>query len=295
MAMDAPYGFRPIAVFDSGLGGLTVVRELRRRLPHETLIYFGDTARVPYGTKSAATVTRFTQENCAFLRRFDPQCIVAACNTASALAVPALAEELDVPLIGVVEPGARAAVAACDDGALIAVIATEATVSSNEYRHAISRIKPSVPVVQKACPLFVPMVEEGRTPEDRLVRLAVSEYLEPLRRLAPSVVVLGCTHYPLLRPAISAFFGDGVAVVDSAAATALTVERLLRNEVDGQDRARGALLCYVSDNPQRFQSVGSRFLGEPITDVVRVCPEELYASAELQIAGADISTEELRN
>ncbi|HEY3244008.1 MAG TPA: glutamate racemase [Phycisphaerae bacterium] len=279
--MDVPYGARPIAVFDSGLGGLTVVRELRRRFPHETLVYFGDTARVPYGSKSAATVTRFTLENCAFLRRFDPKCIVAACNTASALAVPQIADGLDTPLIGVVEPGAQAAVAACQDGGLIAVIATEATVASNEYRHAISRIKPSVPVVQKACPLFVPMVEEGRTPEDRLVRLAVSEYLEPLRRLAPSVVVLGCTHYPLLRPAIAAFFGEGVAIVDSAAATAYTAEQLLEGEPAPERDARGALLCYVSDNPQRFQSIGSRFLGEPITDVVRVCPEELYAATEL--------------
>jgi len=278
---------RPIAVFDSGIGGLTVVRELRRRLPQEHLIYFGDTARVPYGSKSAATVTRFTLENCAFLRRFDPKCIVAACNTASALALPAVAAELDVPIIGVVEPGARAAVAASEGRGLIAVLGTEATIASNEYRHAISRIRPALPVVQKACPLFVPMVEEGRTPEDGLVRQAAREYLEPLRRLCPSVVVLGCTHYPLLRPTISAFFGDGVAVIDSADATALAVERLLgldgRNSAGLETRALGdgSLLCYVSDNPQRFQSIGSRFLGAPITDVVRVCPEELYESREM--------------
>ncbi|MFQ5492449.1 MAG: glutamate racemase [Phycisphaerae bacterium] len=270
-----PIDSRPIAVFDSGLGGLTVMRALRRRLPGRHLVYFGDTARVPYGTKSAQTVTRFTEDIVHFLMRLDPCCIVAACNTASAVAVPALAETLGVPLISVVGPGARAAVAAADDGDVVAVIATTATIASNAYRNAINRLNPRLAVVQKACPLFVPLVEEGRGDDDGLVRMAVREYLEPIRRLQPAVVVLGCTHYPLLKRAVGEFLGERPVLIDSATATAEFVAQstglapALRPTRDA-----GRLLFYVSDNPQQFQSLGSRMLGEPITDVARVCPEE---------------------
>ncbi|MBN1343502.1 MAG: glutamate racemase, partial [Phycisphaerae bacterium] len=187
---------RPIAVFDSGLGGLTVVAELQRQLPAEHIIYFGDTARVPYGTKSAETVIRFAREDCAFLLRFDPKMLVVACNTASAHAMPALTEWLDVPVCGVVEPGAQAAVKAAG-GRTVAVIATEGTIASDAYRKAIQARQPSLPVVQKACPLLVPLVEEGRSADDPIVKAVLVEYLEPLRALAPAVVVLGCTHYPL--------------------------------------------------------------------------------------------------
>ncbi|MFH0981559.1 MAG: glutamate racemase, partial [Planctomycetota bacterium] len=189
---------RPIGVFDSGVGGLTVVRALRRRLPRETLIYFGDTARVPYGSKSAEVVTRFTREILHFLLRFQPKAIVVACNTASAVAVPELVDEFQTPVVGTVEPGAAAA-AEASAGGLVAILATEATVASNQFPNAIYRCDPRISVVQKPCPLFVPMVEEGRGERDRLVRLAVAEYLESVRRLNPAVVVLGCTHYPMLR------------------------------------------------------------------------------------------------
>jgi glutamate racemase len=270
-----PVERRPIAVFDSGVGGLTVVRELRRRLPHQPLVYFGDTARVPYGTKSAETVCRFTDEIVRFLLRLDPCCIVAACNTASAVAVPVMARRLEVPLISVVMPGAKDAVAAAQHGDLVAVIATSVTIASNAYRNAIIQLNPRLAVVQKACPLFVPLVEEGRSADDHLVRAAVREYLEPIRRLRPAVVVLGCTHYPMLKRAVQEFLGQHTVLIDSATSTAHYVERLVRGAASlSSPDDPGRLLCYVSDNPQQFQSIGFRILGEPITEVARVCPEE---------------------
>ncbi len=271
---------RPIAVFDSGIGGLTVVRELRRRLPSRHLVYFGDTARVPYGTKSAETVRRFTEEIVRFLLRLDPCCIVAACNTASAVAVPALSARCDVPLLSVVMPGARDAAAAANDGEVVAVIATTATITSNAYRNAISQLNPRLAVVQKACPLFVPLVEEGHTDDDPMVRVSVQQYLEPVRRLRPAVVVLGCTHYPMLKNAIGEFLGPHATLIDSAQSTARCVERLVAGQPTlSRSGDPGRLLCYVSDNPQQFQSLGSRILGEPITNVARVCPEEFSVSA----------------
>ncbi len=267
---------RPIAVFDSGLGGLTVVRELRRRLPCEDIVYFGDTARVPYGTKTPETVLRFTRENCAFLLRMNPKCIVAACNTASAVCLPGLANELPVPVFGVVAPGAAAAVEAVGAGGLIAIIATEATIGSNAYKNAVFQIDTRPAVVQVACPLLVPLVEEGLDESNAIVELTLERYLGPVRRLSPAVVVLGCTHYPMLRGALASFFGKSVVLVDSASSTAEAVASTLGDSGVLVGAARnGRLHCYVSDNPRRFQTVGSRFLGESIHDVVRVCPEEL--------------------
>lgn len=274
---------RPIAMFDSGLGGLTVVAELRRQLPGEDIIYFGDTARVPYGTKSAETVIRFAREDCSFLLRFDPKMLVVACNTASAHAMPALTDWLEIPSCGVVEPGAAAAVAAAK-GRMVAVIATEGTIASDAYRRAIQSRQPNLPVVQKACPLLVPLVEEGRGSDDPVVRAVLAEYLDPLRALAPSVVVLGCTHYPLLKPAIASVFGDETLLVDSAEQTAIRVaETLLASGgLSGRD-AGGRFKCYLSDNPQRFQTVGARFLGQSIPDVVWVSPELFFAESSQAI------------
>jgi len=268
---------RPIGVFDSGLGGLTVVAELRRQLPSEDLVYFGDTARVPYGTKSAETVIRFAREDCLFLLRFDPKMIVVACNTASAHAMPALVDALDVPVCGVVDPGSAAAVATAD-GRTVAVIATEGTIASDAYRRAIQALRPDLPVVQKACPLLVPLVEEGRTCDDPVVRTVLREYLEPLRALDPAAVVLGCTHYPLLKPAIAEVFDDSTLLVDSAEETASQVAQTLESSGNLSDRtSNGTFKCYLSDNPDRFQTIGSRFLGQPITDVVWVSPELFFA------------------
>jgi glutamate racemase len=275
----------PIGVFDSGLGGLSVVRHLRQILPHENLVYFGDAARVPYGTKSRPTVIQFALETAAFLLDFEPKLIVAACNTASALALPELKREMPVPVIGVVEPGARAAVQLAG-GKTIAVIGTEATIASSSYFKAIRALAPQQPVVTKACPLFVPLVEEGRTSDDPLVRLTVAEYLDPLRSQDIGVIVLGCTHYPLLRGAIAAHLGPSVQIVDSGQATSLTVrDHLTAQGCLSAAAAAGTMRCYVSDNPTRFREVGSRFLNEPIEHVELVEPERYVNVARPALRG----------
>ncbi|MCK4341241.1 MAG: glutamate racemase [Phycisphaerae bacterium] len=263
----------PIAVFDSGLGGLSVVRHLRQILPREDLVYFGDTARVPYGIKSRPTVAQFALETAGFLLSFEPKLIVAACNTASALAMDDLRRELPVPVIGVVEPGARAAVRLAE-GDPLAVIGTEATIGSEAYRRAIRALAPEQPVVPKACPLFVPLVEEGRDCNDPIVKLTVETYLAPLRAQHVKVVVLGCTHYPLLRDAIGSYLGPEVHIVDSGRETSLAVRQHLREHGGlSTDGTPGSMRCYVSDNPQRFEQVGSRFLTEAIEYVELVEPE----------------------
>ncbi len=268
---------RCIGVFDSGIGGLTVVRELQRLLPGEEIVYFGDTARVPYGIKSSETVTRFARENCEFLLRFDPKLIVAACNTASAAALPALEDMLPVPVCGVVEPGARAAVLQ-SRGQRIAVIATEATINSDAYRRAMLRFDRGVNVVQKPCPLFVPLAEEGRPCDDPITRAVVRDYLEPLIRLEPGVLVMGCTHYPLLRDAIAEVAGPTILLLDSGEQTARAVaERLAREDLRADREACGRLICYVSDNPQRFREVGQRFLAHPVVDVTWISPEQFFS------------------
>ncbi len=270
---------RPIGVFDSGLGGLTVVRALRRRLPAETIVYFGDTARVPYGIKSGRTVTRFAVEDCDFLGRYDPKFIVVACNTASAAALPALRQRFGWPLCGVIEPGARAAVRAAGDRP-IGVIGTEGTIASGAYREAIRRLRPGASLVEKACPLLVPLAEEGRAADDPIVRAVVREYLEPLRQADVGVLVLGCTHYPLLKGAMAEVLGPAVALVDSAEAVADEVARDLGQAGLLAPDGRGTLRCYVSDHPDRFREVGCRFLGEKVESVALVSPEEFFAGAD---------------
>jgi len=270
---------RCIGVFDSGIGGLTVVRELRRRLPCEHIVYFGDTARVPYGIKSAETVTRFAREDCDFLLRFDPKMIVVACNTASAAALPELEGHLPVPICGVVEPGAREALLLAH-GHTIGVIATEATIGSDAYRRAMKRHDPHVRVVQRPCPLFVPLVEEGRPCGDPIVKAVVRDYLEPIVRLDPKVIVLGCTHYPLLKPAIAEVVGPDIRLVDSGEQTArVVVERLSAASATAERAEPGDLHCYVSDNPQRFRELGQRFLDYPIVNVTWVSPEQFLAGS----------------
>jgi len=266
---------RPIAVFDSGVGGLTVAAAVRRLLPGEDLVYLGDTARVPYGIKSGRTVCRFAAQLARWLGQFRPKLMVAACNTASAVALPHLAEMLEVPVIGVVEPGARAA-AALSAGRTVAVLATEATVASGAYVRAIHAVDESVPVVQRACPLFVPMAEEGRDGRDRLVQQAAREYLAPIRRLRPGVVVLGCTHYPLLREAVASAVNSGAVIVDSAEQTARTVRQVLKKAGLLSARAgSGKLRCYATDNPERFRTIGARFCGQALERVELVRLDEI--------------------
>lgn len=269
---------QPIGVFDSGLGGLSVVRQLRRELPAENIVYFGDTARVPYGSKSKRTVVTFAVECARFVLQQDPKLIVVACNTASALAMDELRAALPVPVVGVVGPGAAAA-ARLADGGVVAVLGTEATIASRAYPAAIHALNPKASVDAIACPLFVPLVEEGRDSGDPIVRLAVQTYLEPLRKPELRAVVLGCTHYPLLREAIAAYLGESVVIVDSGRETALEVHRQLA--ADGLLSAaaqRGSIRCYASDNPARFRRVSSRFLDEDVDEVELVEPER-YISA----------------
>lgn len=270
---------QPIAVFDSGLGGLSVVRHLRQQLPGQDIVYFGDTARVPYGTKSRQTVVNFSLDLARFLFQFDPRLLVVACNTASALALPELAAESPVPVLGVVEPGAAAAAQAAGNG-VIAVLGTEATINSGAYPAAIRALSPGATVLAIACPLFVPLVEEGRGADDPLTQLAVREYLAPLAEQPVRAVVLGCTHYPLLRDAIAAHLGPGVTIIDSGHETALAVRRRLVQEAGLSRRATpGTLRCFVSDNAARFRKIGSRFLSEEIEHVEQVEPERYICGA----------------
>lgn len=258
----------PIGIFDSGVGGLTVYRALHERLPNERFVYLGDTARVPYGTKSLATVERYAVENSRFLQAHGIKLLVVACNTASALALPAIRQAVRIPVVGVIEPGARAAVDAVHGGQ-IGVIATEATVQSRAYARAIALINPVVSVIEKACPLFVSLAEEGWAESD-VARIVAEDYLAQLRDSTIQALVLGCTHYPILRKPISDAVGIDVKLIDSGEATAGEVEGLLeRMQLSNETRIfeQERQLCddldhfYVTDAAARFAKVAERFLG----------------------------------
>jgi glutamate racemase len=252
----------PIGVFDSGLGGLTVAHAIMRRLPSERLVYFGDTARVPYGPKSPDTVRRYSREIAAFLLDQGVKAIVVACNTATAHALPMLRDELDVPVLGVVEPGARAAVRATRSGR-IGVIATDGTIRSGAYVRAIHHASPDATVTALACPLFVPLVEEGWT-DHEATRLVAREYLEPISRQGVDTLVLGCTHYPLLKPLIAEVVGPGVRLIDSAEETAADTVRMLDEHGLASAATDGEHRFVASDDPQQFLALGQRFLGDAI-------------------------------
>lgn len=256
---------RPIGVFDSGLGGLTVARAIRAAAPGEAMVYLGDTARVPYGTRSAATVVRYAQSCARQLRRHDIKLLVVACNTVSAVALDMLRAELDVPVMGVIEPGARAGVEACAGGPL-GVVATAGTIASGAYVRAVGSIDSRVTVLARPAPLLVPLVEEGWT-EGEVPRLVLRRYLEPFREAEIAALILGCTHYPvlgaLIRREVAALCGPRTHVVDSAEATA---DELLATLADRGLRAGssriGSLRLLVTDLPQRFTEEASRFLGQ---------------------------------
>lgn len=260
----------PLGVFDSGLGGLTVVRALRAALPHEDIVYLGDTARVPYGTKGPGTVVRYALGCARALVDRGVKAIVIACNTVSAVAPERLRIELDLPVLGVIEPGARAAIARTRTHR-IGVLATVGTIASGAYPRAVSALSTRSETFGQAAPLLVPLAEEGWTTGD-VPRLAAERYLEPLARARVDVVVLGCTHYPLLRPVLEdaarALIGPHVAVVDSALATAEDTARFLaeRDLARPADRA-GNVKLLVTDLPRSFGEQASRFLGEDATDV----------------------------
>ncbi len=273
----------PIVVLDSGLGGLTVVRALRRILPHEQIIYFGDTARLPYGSKSATTITGFVRQIIHHLRDEHPKHIVFACNTATALAMSGIRREFPhLSISGVIEPGAKAAIIAAGARQVprIGVIATEATIRSRAYDQAIHRRRNHTHLLLRPTPLLVPLIEEGRGMDDPVLKLALKQYLLPLVQRGIEVLVLGCTHYPIVMELIQRVVGPKVKVIDSAEQCAQDVARRLQAAglLRGGDEAGASLRCLVTDESPRFAKLASRFLGFEIDAPQWVPPELLYAS-----------------
>ncbi|MFI5120944.1 MAG: glutamate racemase [Thermoanaerobaculia bacterium] len=266
---------RPIGLFDSGVGGLTVLEAVARRMPFEDLLYLGDTARLPYGTKSPETVRRYARRAIGFLLSQGVKAVVVACNTASALALDVIEEMSTVPVVGVVAPGAEAAVAAArasDQGGVkgpIAVLATEATVASDAYGRAIRALDPERNVLHTACPLFVPLAEEGWT-ENEVARSAAARYLSEVPRAGARVVVLGCTHYPLLTRTIALALPSGTILVNSAETTARAVEAALLPGSRRGEISPGTTRLLVTDASERLRRVAGRFLGRPAADLTLV-------------------------
>lgn len=259
----------PIGIFDSGVGGLTVLRALINTLPYEGTIYVGDTARVPYGTKSADTVIRYSQEIASFLVRHNIKLLVVACNTASAVALPALRKMLTIPVVGVIEPGARRAVQVSKNSR-IGVIGTSGTVRSNAYQQAIQRLNPAADVLSEPCPLFVPLAEEGWL-DSQVTRLTAQTYLAHLKTADIDTLVLGCTHYPLLKEVIAEIMGSGVTLVDSAEETARTVAEILHEQqLIAASHNNSQHRYFVTDVPEGFVRIGSHFLGDRLEQVTQV-------------------------
>lgn len=259
----------PIGIFDSGIGGLTVLREIRTGLPHENIVYFGDTARVPYGTKSRETITRFSTDIVSFLNDYNTKLVIVACNTASSLSLEALKRKFTVPIIGVIEPGAREALSKTKSGR-IGVIGTKATISSGSYENALKAMDPKLKVFSQSCPLFVPFVEEGWL-EGEVVNRVAKIYLGQIKSFKVDTLILGCTHYPLLSKVIQKALGDKVKLVNSAEATAREAKNLLEKlKLKSASRERQETLFFVSDEPEQFRSLGERFLGRSIQSVAKV-------------------------
>lgn len=250
----------PIGVFDSGLGGLTVFKALARRMPRESLVYFGDTAHVPYGSKSPEAVTRYSVEIARFLAAQGIKLLVVACNTSSAVALPAIRKAVKVPVVGVIDPGARAAMCATRGGS-IGVIGTEATVRSDAYPRALRSLGSRVKTVSQSCPLFVPLVEEGWW-QGKVTEAVARRYTAPLRRARVDTLILGCTHYPYLKPVLSRVMGARVSLIDSAEETALQTESVLeKSGLRSSTRRAGSRDFYASDAPERFRRLARRMLG----------------------------------
>jgi glutamate racemase len=260
---------RPIGVFDSGIGGLTVLKEIHLRCPNENTVYLGDTARVPYGIRSPETVIRYSFENSRFLFSKEVKMIVIACNTASSVSLESIRNSVSIPVIGVIEPGAKAAVAATRNKK-IGIIGTEATIKSNSYTKAIQAIDRSIEVFGIACPLFVPLVEEGWT-DGRIADMIANEYLQGIKRSDIDTLVLGCTHYPLLKSVLSTVMGDGVSLIDSAIETAGEIESILKRlSLLNTSEEACTREFYVTDSPDKFRTVGERFLGREIPNIEKI-------------------------
>lgn len=262
-------GPKPIGIFDSGIGGLTVLKEIFRKLPNESTVYLGDTARVPYGIRSPETVTRYSFENTKFLFSKEVKMIVVACNTASSVSLEAIKNSAPVPFVGVIEPGAKAAAAATKNRK-IGIIGTEATIKSNAYAKAIMNIDNNIEVFGIACPLFVPLVEEGWT-KGRIAEMIAQEYLQEIKRKDIDTLVLGCTHYPLLKEVISTVLGENIHLIDSAIETAGEIEAVLEGlSLLNTSEGNGAREFFVTDSPEKFKTVGERFLGEHIKHIEKI-------------------------
>jgi glutamate racemase len=260
---------RPIGIFDSGIGGLTVLKEIHNRLPLERTVYLGDTARVPYGIRSPETVIRYSFENSRFLFSKNVKMIVIACNTASSVSLEPIRSSFSIPVIGVIEPGAKAAVTATRNKK-IGIIGTEATIRSDSYMKAIRRLDDSIEVFGIACPLFVPLVEEGWT-DGRIAEMIAKEYLEDIKDKEIDTLVLGCTHYPLLKNILSSVMGDSVSLIDSAIETAGEITSVLKSlSMLNTSGDTGTGEFYVTDSPEKFRSVGERFLGKKISQIEKI-------------------------
>ena len=267
---------RPIGVFDSGSGGLTAVREIRSILPSENIIYFGDTSRVPYGGRSPEILLHYARQDVHFLRSFDVKALLVACGTVSTNALPVLAAESDIPILGVVEP-ACAAAAAATRNKRVGLIATAASVRSGAYERTLAAMDSAITVYARACPLFVPLVENGRfRPGDTVIETVAREYLTPLRDTGIDTLILGCTHYPLLAEVIAGVMGSGVTLIDSGASAARALRQTLSDKGLLAQRASGTLTLYASDQPQDFGALAPQFLRRPLEGAVLPVDIERY-------------------
>lgn len=273
--MTSPQDLQPLGIFDSGLGGLTVVRQIQKVFPTLPIIYYGDTARVPYGTKSPKTVTHFSRQIIDFLIAQNVQAIVVACNTASAAAVPVLKDEYDIPIYGVVEPGAEAAFAASKSGR-IGVIGTNSTIRTNVYTKAIQSRDSSLSVFGKACPLFVPLVEEGWEEHD-VTRQIAREYLNPVLEDEIDTLILGCTHYPMLTKTLKKILPAGINIIDSGVAAANELEGKIQVSSDAAPEHK----YFVSDTPERFAELAARFLGKPMQQIYHFDVDRVWTRADI--------------
>jgi glutamate racemase len=254
-----------IGMFDSGVGGLTVLKEVRNLLPSEHIIYLGDTARVPYGNRSPHTVTKYALESALFLLTKGIKILVIACNTSAALSLSILKRKLPIPVIGVIDPGAREAVSHTKRKK-VGIVGTKATIRSMAYERAVHRLDPSIEVLSKSCPLFVPIVEEGLEDDD-VAYLMAGKYLKGLKDSGIDTLVMGCTHYPILEGVIKKTMGEGVAIVHTGRETAKEVKRVLEKEDILNNTGKGTTEYFVTDSPETFEQIGSRFLGTRISRI----------------------------
>lgn len=268
----------PIGVFDSGIGGLTVVKHINRMLPDENLVYFGDTARVPYGTRSKKLIMQYALEDAAFLRQFDIKLLIVACNTASAIAIDLLKKTLDIPVTGVIVPGVEAALSATSSGR-IGIIGTTATVNSQAYERRLKSANPNIEAFSQPCPLLIPLVEEGWI-EEAVTYQVVEKYLRPVLEKNVDTLILGCTHFPVLANVIAEVVGPGVRLIDSGEETArVAVDMLGENGYKNMSGIKKPFSFYVSDIPDKFDEIGTRFLGEPVVNAQRIDFEQFLLQA----------------